>query len=80
MKVTLWGQRAAAFTTDGVYDSVQSKPVIVLFVGGLVKSYQGMFCLLIACLVLLCVPLELNFFLRTLDFINLRRTLQVTII
>jgi hypothetical protein len=71
MKVTLWGQRAAAFTTDGVYD---------LFVGGLVKSYQGMFCLLIACLVLLCVPLELNFFLRTLDFINLRRTLQVTII
>lgn len=41
MKVTLWGQRAAAFTTDGVYDSVQAKPIIVLFVGGLVKSYRG---------------------------------------
>lgn len=39
MKVTLWGQRAAAFTTDGVYDSVQAKPIVVLFVGGLVKSY-----------------------------------------
>jgi hypothetical protein len=62
MKVTLWGQRAAAFTTDGVYDSTQAKPIVVLFVGGLMKSYQSMFYLLVACLVVVHVPLELNFF------------------
>jgi hypothetical protein len=41
MKVTLWGQRAAAFNTDGVYNSAEAKPILVLFVGGLMKSYQG---------------------------------------
>lgn len=42
MKITLWGQRATAFTTDGVYSSSEAKPIVVLFVGGLMKSYQGM--------------------------------------
>ncbi|XP_066394885.1 uncharacterized protein [Miscanthus floridulus] len=40
MKVTLWGQRAAAFNTDAVNGGAEDKPIVVLFVGGLVKSYQ----------------------------------------
>jgi len=41
IKITLWGHRAAAFNTDGVYNRTEAKPIIVLFVGGLMKSYQG---------------------------------------
>ncbi|XP_066316178.1 uncharacterized protein [Miscanthus floridulus] len=41
IKITLWGQRATAFSTEGVYDSNEAKPIVVLFVGGLVKSFQG---------------------------------------
>jgi len=41
MKVTLWGQRAAAFNTDVVNVGAEDKPIVVMFVGGLVKSYQG---------------------------------------
>ncbi|XP_066385069.1 uncharacterized protein [Miscanthus floridulus] len=40
MKITLWGHRAAAFTTNGVYNRNEAKPIIVLFVGGLMKFYQ----------------------------------------
>lgn len=45
IKITLWGQRAAAFSTDGIYDRALAKPITVLFVGGLMKSYQGTWCL-----------------------------------
>ncbi|KAJ1256523.1 hypothetical protein BS78_K009400 [Paspalum vaginatum] len=41
MKVTLWGNRASAFTLDGVYDPNEAKPIIVLLVGTLAKNYQG---------------------------------------
>ncbi|CAD6257799.1 unnamed protein product [Miscanthus lutarioriparius] len=41
IKITLWGQRATTFSTEGVYDSNEAKPIVVLFVGGLVKSFQG---------------------------------------
>jgi hypothetical protein len=41
MKITLWGHRAAAFSIDDVYSRDEAKPIVVLFVGGLMKSYQG---------------------------------------
>lgn len=41
IKITLWGQRATAFTTAGVYNASDAKPIVVLFVGGLMKSFQG---------------------------------------
>ncbi|KAJ1262209.1 hypothetical protein BS78_09G089300 [Paspalum vaginatum] len=41
IKVTLWGQRASAFTLDNVYDPDEAKPIVVLLVGTLVKTYQG---------------------------------------
>lgn len=41
MKITLWGHRAAAFSTDGVYNCDEATPIVVLFVGGLMKSYQS---------------------------------------
>lgn len=37
----MWGHQAAAFTTNGVYNHNVAKPITVLFVGGLMKSYQG---------------------------------------
>ncbi|XP_066316197.1 uncharacterized protein [Miscanthus floridulus] len=40
MKVTLWGEGAAAFNTDAVNNGAEDKPIVVLFVGGLMKSYQ----------------------------------------
>lgn len=42
MKITLWGERAAAFSIDGVYNRAEGKPIVVLFVGGLMKFYQRM--------------------------------------
>lgn len=41
MKITLWGERATAFTTEGVYSSSEAKPIVVLVVGGLMKSFRG---------------------------------------
>ncbi|KAJ1270376.1 hypothetical protein BS78_06G048300 [Paspalum vaginatum] len=41
IKVTLWGHRASSFTIDTVYDPNESKPVVVLLVGTIVKTYQG---------------------------------------
>jgi len=41
MKVSLWGEGAAAFNTDAVNNGAEDKPIVVLFVGGLMKSYQG---------------------------------------
>jgi hypothetical protein len=41
MKITLWGHRAAAFSIDDVYSRDEAKPIVVLFVGGIMKSYQG---------------------------------------
>lgn len=43
--MTLWGERASAFSVDHVFSSDSGKPVVVLLVGGLIKRYQGMFCL-----------------------------------
>lgn len=41
VKITLWGQRAAAFNIDAVYDRAEARLIVVLFVGGLMKSFQG---------------------------------------
>uniref|UniRef100_A0A0A9A6L1 Replication protein A OB domain-containing protein n=1 Tax=Arundo donax TaxID=35708 RepID=A0A0A9A6L1_ARUDO len=41
LKVTLWGRRATQFDIRGVYDPSNPKLVIALFVGGLIRSYQG---------------------------------------
>ncbi|CAN6324103.1 unnamed protein product [Urochloa humidicola] len=40
-QLTLWGQRAEEFTINGVYNSEEPKPVIVLFVGCLMKTYRS---------------------------------------
>lgn len=41
VKVTLWGQRATEFTIDDIYDANNPKPVVVLFVGCLMKTFMG---------------------------------------
>ncbi|XP_062232531.1 uncharacterized protein LOC133929770 isoform X2 [Phragmites australis] len=41
MKLFLWGQRASEFDTDEVCALGQDGPVIVIFVGMLMKSYKG---------------------------------------
>ncbi|XP_062181912.1 uncharacterized protein LOC133886197 isoform X1 [Phragmites australis] len=41
IKLTLWGQRAAEFTIDEVYNEEQGKPIVVLIVGNLMKSFAG---------------------------------------
>lgn len=41
MKITLWGHRVASFSINDVYNHDEAKPIVVLFVGGLMKSYQG---------------------------------------
>uniref|UniRef100_A0A0A9I1Q7 Replication protein A OB domain-containing protein n=1 Tax=Arundo donax TaxID=35708 RepID=A0A0A9I1Q7_ARUDO len=41
LKITLWGQRATQFNVDNIYDPSECKPIVALFVGGLIKSYQG---------------------------------------
>ncbi|CAL5036671.1 unnamed protein product [Urochloa decumbens] len=41
MPLTLWGQRAVQFNINGVYNNDDPRPVIVLFVGCLMKTFQG---------------------------------------
>ncbi|CAM0945768.1 unnamed protein product [Alopecurus aequalis] len=41
ISVVLWGERATAFDGDGVIDMSKEEPVIALFVGTLVKAYDG---------------------------------------
>ncbi|XP_062182255.1 uncharacterized protein LOC133886584 isoform X3 [Phragmites australis] len=41
VKLTLWGQRAAEFTIDEVYNEEESKPIVMLVVGNLMKSFAG---------------------------------------
>jgi hypothetical protein len=45
IRVTLWGQRAKDFsinTASVVSDEADAKPIVVLFVGCLVKKIKGM--------------------------------------
>jgi hypothetical protein len=39
--VSLWGERASAFVIDQAPALVEGRPIVVLFVGGLMKKYQG---------------------------------------
>lgn len=39
--MTLWGQRAIQFSARKVYDMNEAKPVVVLFLGCLMKHYFG---------------------------------------
>jgi hypothetical protein len=39
--VNLWGSRATDFDADSVMELGKGEPVIVIFVGTLVKSYDG---------------------------------------
>uniref|UniRef100_M0XJW7 Replication protein A subunit n=2 Tax=Hordeum vulgare subsp. vulgare TaxID=112509 RepID=M0XJW7_HORVV len=41
MKIVLWGQRAVEFEAQLVYDNGQNSPVIGIFVGLLMKSYNN---------------------------------------
>lgn len=41
MKLNLWGQRASEFDSDQICQLSQDHPVIVIFVGMLMKSYKG---------------------------------------
>ncbi|XP_062190821.1 replication factor A protein 1-like isoform X2 [Phragmites australis] len=41
IRLTLWGQRAAEFTIDAIYNEEQPEPIIILVVGTLMKSYSG---------------------------------------
>ncbi|WVZ78714.1 hypothetical protein U9M48_026377, partial [Paspalum notatum var. saurae] len=41
IKVSLWGHRASAFAVGPAYDPNASKPIVVLLVGTIVKTYRG---------------------------------------
>ena len=41
ISLVLWGERATTFDGDGVIDMGKEEPVIALFVGTLVKAYDG---------------------------------------
>ncbi|XP_062227444.1 uncharacterized protein LOC133925583 [Phragmites australis] len=41
IRLTLWGRRAAEFSIDSIYNEEQAKPVVVLIVGSLMKTYAG---------------------------------------
>ena len=41
--MVLWGERASSFDGDGVIDMGKEEPVIALFVGTLVKAYDGVY-------------------------------------
>lgn len=41
MDVALWGSHATSFQADDLYNLGQKEPIIVLFVGTLIKSYLG---------------------------------------
>lgn len=42
VKVTLWGECASAFNVEQMFDPSEGKPVVVLFVGTLMKKFQSM--------------------------------------
>jgi hypothetical protein len=42
MDVALWGSHAISFQADDLYNLGQEEPIILLFVGTLIKSYLGM--------------------------------------
>ncbi|CAO2189268.1 unnamed protein product [Urochloa humidicola] len=39
--LTIWGQRAMQFNVNGVYNNDDPRPIITLFVGCLMKSFEG---------------------------------------
>ena len=41
VSLILWGERALAFDGDGVLQLAQKKAVVAIFVGTLVKPYEG---------------------------------------
>ncbi|XP_008645279.1 replication factor A protein 1 [Zea mays] len=41
MRLTLWAERAKAFKLDDVYNPLEQKPIVTLFVGCLAKNFQG---------------------------------------
>uniref|UniRef100_A0A0A9FAA0 Replication protein A OB domain-containing protein n=1 Tax=Arundo donax TaxID=35708 RepID=A0A0A9FAA0_ARUDO len=41
LRVTLWGQRAVQFNIDEIYNEAEAKPIVILFLGGLIKNYQN---------------------------------------
>ena len=43
ISLVLWGERAIAFEGDWVLATSKDSPMIVIFVGTLVKSYDGMY-------------------------------------
>ncbi|AQK50855.1 hypothetical protein ZEAMMB73_Zm00001d049590 [Zea mays] len=43
MRVTLWAERARAFKLENVYDPLEQKPIVTLFVGCLAKNFQGIY-------------------------------------
>ena len=42
MDVALWGSHAISFQADDLDNLAQKEPIIILFVGTLMKSYLGM--------------------------------------
>ena len=42
ISIVLWGERAIAFEGDWVLETSKKNPVIAIFVGTLVKTYEGL--------------------------------------
>lgn len=42
LPVTLWGDKAAIFDADTIYNAGQTQPQVIVFVGTLVKDYPGL--------------------------------------
>ena len=40
-RLTLWAERAKAFKLEDVYNPLEQKPIVTLFVGCLAKNFQG---------------------------------------
>lgn len=79
IKATLWGDRAAEFTVHKVYDAAEKKPVVILLVGTLPKTYQGIFTIEITCTPLTeSQTISLLLFHRTRVF-ELQRCLPVVL-
>jgi len=41
LKVALWGQKARQFNINTINSETESAPIVILFVGCLMKIYQG---------------------------------------
>ncbi|XP_062198838.1 replication factor A protein 1-like [Phragmites australis] len=41
VRLTLWGQRATEFTIDDIYNEEEARPIVILIVGSLMKTYAG---------------------------------------